>query len=79
MRDAWYDDLVNRQGQVPFAVDDDDQCMIGRIFLRFVNRVEGGSVLGNRLRPALRAAKATGPMHFRRFWVTISRRSASTE
>jgi RimJ/RimL family protein N-acetyltransferase len=46
MRDAWYDDLVNRQAQVPFAVDDDELHMIGRIFLRFVNRVEGGSVLG---------------------------------
>jgi diamine N-acetyltransferase len=46
MRDAWYDDLVNRQAQVPFAVDDDEQHMIGRIFLRFVNRVEGCAVLG---------------------------------
>ena len=44
--DAWYDDLVRRQGQQPYAVDDHDGQMIGRIFLRFINRVEGGSVLG---------------------------------
>jgi RimJ/RimL family protein N-acetyltransferase len=46
MRDAWYDDLVNRQGQIPYAVDNLDGQMIGRIFLRFVNRIEGGAVLG---------------------------------
>ena len=46
MRDAWYDDLVNRQGQLPFAVDTLEGRMIGRIFLRFVNRAEGSAVLG---------------------------------
>jgi RimJ/RimL family protein N-acetyltransferase len=46
MRDAWYDDLVHRQGQIPYAVDDLEGGMIGRIFLRFVNRIEGGAVLG---------------------------------
>lgn len=46
MRDAWYEDLIHRQEQIPFAVDDLEGEMIGRIFLRFVNRVEGGSVLG---------------------------------
>ena len=46
MRDAWYDDLIHRQEQRPFAVDDLEGRMIGRIFLRFVNRVEGGAVLG---------------------------------
>ena len=46
MRDAWYDDLVHRQAQLPFAVDNRDGAMIGRIFLRFINRTEGGSVLG---------------------------------
>jgi RimJ/RimL family protein N-acetyltransferase len=46
MSDAWYDDLVNRQAQVPYAVDNAEGQMIGRIFLRFVNRFEGGSVLG---------------------------------
>jgi diamine N-acetyltransferase len=46
LRDAWYDDLVQRQAQLPFAVDDLGGNMIGRIFLRFINRVEGGAVLG---------------------------------
>jgi diamine N-acetyltransferase len=46
MRDAWYADLTDRQAQLPFAVDDLDAQMIGRIFLRFINRDEGGSVLG---------------------------------
>jgi diamine N-acetyltransferase len=46
LRDAWYDDLIHRQGQLPFAVDDPEGAMIGRIFLRFINRTEGGSVLG---------------------------------
>ena len=46
MRQAWYQDLVERQRQVPYAVDDQAGAMIGRIFLRFVNRDEGGSVLG---------------------------------
>jgi diamine N-acetyltransferase len=46
LRDAWYDDLVHRQAQIPFAVDDFQGAMIGRIFLRFINRVDGGSVLG---------------------------------
>jgi diamine N-acetyltransferase len=46
LRDAWYEDLVQRQAQIPFAVDDLEGRMIGRIFLRFVNRIERGSVLG---------------------------------
>lgn len=46
MRDVWYDDLVQRQAQLPFAVDNIEGELIGRIFLRFINRVEGGSVLG---------------------------------
>jgi RimJ/RimL family protein N-acetyltransferase len=46
MAAAWYDDLVQRQAQQPYAVDDLTGTMIGRIFLRFVNRTEGSSVLG---------------------------------
>lgn len=45
-RDAWYEDLVDRQKQQPYAVDAPDGAMIGRIFLRFVNRIDGASVLG---------------------------------
>src|SRR5215218_3132939 len=28
MRDAWYDDLVGRQSQLPFAVDDLEACSL---------------------------------------------------
>ena len=40
MRDAWYQDLVNQQQQLPFAVDDMHGELIGRIFLRHRNRPE---------------------------------------
>ena len=46
LADAWYDDLIRRQAQMPFAVDGEDGAMIGRIFLRFINRVERTAVLG---------------------------------
>jgi len=46
MRDAWYDDLVHRQGQWPFAIEDRDRRLIGRLFLRQIRRREGTSVLG---------------------------------
>jgi diamine N-acetyltransferase len=51
LRDAWYDDLVHRQGQLPFAVETYDRQMIGRLFLRHVRRSEGSSVLGIDLDP----------------------------
>jgi RimJ/RimL family protein N-acetyltransferase len=51
MRDAWFDDLVGRQAQLPFAVDDFDGVLIGRIFLRHRNRPEGSATLGIDLRP----------------------------
>jgi RimJ/RimL family protein N-acetyltransferase len=51
MRDAWFDDLVGRQAQLPFAVDDLDGVLIGRIFLRHRNRPEGSATLGIDLRP----------------------------
>lgn len=84
MRDAWYDDLVHRQKQLPFAVDTLDGQMIGRIFLRFINRVEGGSVLGIDFDPrfvgqgygteALRAFLGYyfGPMGFRRMLLSVA-------
>jgi diamine N-acetyltransferase len=46
LRQAWYEDLVRRQAQLPFAIDTLDGKMIGRIFLRFVHRIHGASVLG---------------------------------
>jgi diamine N-acetyltransferase len=51
MRDAWFEDLVGRQAQLPFAVDDLDGVLIGRIFLRHRNRPEGSATLGIDLRP----------------------------
>ena len=52
MRDAWYDDLVHRQGQWPFAIEDRERRLIGRLFLRHIRRREGTSVLGIDLSPA---------------------------
>jgi len=46
MRDAWFDDLVHRQGQLPYAIEDLDRRLVGRLFLRHVRQREGTSVLG---------------------------------
>jgi diamine N-acetyltransferase len=84
LREAWYDDLVRRQAQVPFAVDHLDGTMIGRIFLRFVNREQGAAVLGIDLDPryvgqgygtdALRAFMRYyfGPLNFRRLVLSVA-------
>ncbi len=84
LRDAWYDDLVQRQAQLPFAVDDREGNMIGRIFLRFVNRAEGRAVLGIDFDPrhvgqgygtdALRAFLGYyfGPLRFRRLLLSVA-------
>src|SRR5947207_4909881 len=45
-RSRWFDDITQRQRQIPFAVDDDEGKMIGRIFLRHVRRDEASAVLG---------------------------------
>jgi RimJ/RimL family protein N-acetyltransferase len=45
-RARWFDDITQRQRQLPFAVDDEHGHMIGRIFLRHVRRDEGSAVLG---------------------------------
>ncbi|MBI4492312.1 MAG: GNAT family N-acetyltransferase [Chloroflexi bacterium] len=45
-RDAWFRDLVERQRQQPFAVEELGGEMIGRIFLRHVHRAQGVAVLG---------------------------------
>ncbi len=45
-RARWFDDITQRQRQLPFAVDDERGQMIGRIFLRHVRRDEGSAVLG---------------------------------
>lgn len=51
-RTDWFRDLVERQRQIPFAVDDSSGRMIGRLFLRQVRRPEGIAVLGIDLHPA---------------------------
>jgi RimJ/RimL family protein N-acetyltransferase len=84
MRDAWYDDLVNRQGQLPFAVENLEREMIGRLFLRHVRRREGTSVLGIDLdarcvgrgygTDALRAFLGYyfGPGRFRKMYLSVA-------
>jgi len=51
-RSRWFDDITQRQRQIPFAVDDEAGNMIGRIFLRHVRREERSAVLGIDLHPA---------------------------
>jgi diamine N-acetyltransferase len=82
--DAWYDDLVRRQAQQPYAADTLDGQMVGRIFLRFVNRIEATSVLGIDFDPrfvgqgygtdALRAFLGYyfGPLGFQRMLLSVA-------
>lgn len=51
-RSRWFDDITQRQRQIPFAVDGDTADMIGRIFLRHVRYDEGSAVLGIDMHPA---------------------------
>jgi RimJ/RimL family protein N-acetyltransferase len=51
-RSRWFDDITQRQRQIPFAVDDESGVMIGRIFLRHVRHEERSAVLGIDLHPA---------------------------
>lgn len=46
MRDAWYDDLVQKQGQLPYAIEDQERRLVGRLFLRHIREREGTAVLG---------------------------------
>jgi len=50
-RARWFDDIVQRQRQIPFAIDDEAGEMIGRIFLRHVRKEERSAVLGIDLHP----------------------------
>jgi RimJ/RimL family protein N-acetyltransferase len=45
-RTRWFEDITQRQRQIPFAVEDETGFMIGRIFLRHVRREECSAVLG---------------------------------
>jgi RimJ/RimL family protein N-acetyltransferase len=51
-RSRWFDDITQRQRQIPFAVDGDTADMIGRIFLRHVRYDERSAVLGIDMHPA---------------------------
>jgi RimJ/RimL family protein N-acetyltransferase len=50
-RSRWFEDITQRQRQIPFAVDDESGRMIGRIFLRHVRPDERSAVLGIDLHP----------------------------
>jgi len=50
-RSRWFEDITQRQRQIPFAVDDEAGEMIGRIFLRHVRPEEHSAVLGIDLHP----------------------------
>ena len=51
-RTRWFDDISQRQRQIPFAVEDETGEMIGRIFLRHVRHDDRSAVLGIDLHPA---------------------------
>jgi RimJ/RimL family protein N-acetyltransferase len=51
-RARWFDDITQRQRQIPFAVEDESGELIGRIFLRHVRHEDGSAVLGIDLHPA---------------------------
>src|SRR5579872_1770708 len=51
-RSRWFDDISQRQRQIPFAVEDERGDMIGRIFLRHVRHDDRSAVLGIDLHPA---------------------------
>jgi RimJ/RimL family protein N-acetyltransferase len=84
MRDSWFDDLVNRQGQLPFAIENLERRLVGRLFLRHVRQREGTSVLGIDLdahclgqgygTDALRAFLAYyfGPARFKKMYLSVA-------
>ena len=51
-RGRWFDDITQRQRQIPFAVENESGMMIGRIFLRHVREEQRSAVLGIDLHPA---------------------------
>src|SRR5919197_5198362 len=51
-RTRWFDDVVERQRQLPFGIEDEHGELIGRLFLRQVRLNEKSSVLGIDLHPA---------------------------
>src|SRR5438552_10204405 len=50
-RSRWFEDITQRQRQVPFAIVGESGTLIGRIFLRHVRHDEGSAFLGIDLHP----------------------------
>jgi RimJ/RimL family protein N-acetyltransferase len=83
-RTRWFDDLLQRQRQIPFAVDDERGQMIGRLFLRHVQPVEASAVLGIDFHPAKLSQRYGtesmvvflpyffGPLGFRRMLLSVA-------
>lgn len=84
MRDSWFDDLVQRQGQQPYAIENLERRLVGRLFLRHVRQREGTAVLGIDLdasclgqgygTDALRAFLAYffGPARFNKMYLSVA-------
>jgi RimJ/RimL family protein N-acetyltransferase len=84
MRDSWYEDLVQRQRQLPYAIEDRDRRLVGRLFLRHIRERERTSVLGIDLdasclgqgfgTDALRAFLAYyfGPARFQKMYLSVA-------
>jgi RimJ/RimL family protein N-acetyltransferase len=51
-RSRWFEDVMQRQRQIPFAIEDERGELIGRLFLRHVRKDERSAVLGIDLHPA---------------------------
>ncbi len=83
-RSQWFQDLVERQRQVPFAIDDERGQFIGRLFLRQVRPEEGSAVLGIDLDPRFLSRRYGtealdvflgyffGPMGYRRMLLSVA-------
>ena len=50
-RSRWFEDITQRQRQIPFAVDNTAGELIGRIFLRHIRPDEHSAVLGIDMHP----------------------------
>lgn len=83
-RSRWFEDVVQRQRQLPFAIEDERGVMIGRLFLRHVRAEERSAVLGIDLHPAKLGQRYGtealgsfldyffGPMDFQRMLLSVA-------
>jgi len=77
-RGRWFEDITQRQRQLPFAVEDESGEMIGRIFLRHVRHEERSAGAGHRSAIPISSATATGPSRWVRSCTTTSKTWRST-